>query len=467
MGRRLVTTDGLHRELVADFDAIRAELGIVPEFAPAIEEAAAAAAARGPRPAKRADRTSIPFVTIDPPGSLDLDQALHIAADGSGLVVSYAIADVGAFVDRGDAVEQEAWHRGVTAYAPDRRALLYPAGLSEGAASLLPDVDRPSVLFTATLDAAGEVSAFAVERAVVRSRRRMSYAEGQREGMPLLEELGRRRLELAMRRGAVELDLPAQEVVPDGREPCGFRLQFEHRLPIEDWNAQVSLLVGMASAQLMIDRGAGILRVMPPPDPAKLAAARVAAGLLGFDWPADALLAEVAREARDHPEVLALMRRAMGHAGYLAFHGPPPPGHEHAGLQAAYAHVTAPLRRLADRYALDLLVELAAGASPTDPEMATLDRLPQVMTAAESRAGRLEHELIDAAEARTLEHRVGEQFEGVVLAADERGATVQLARPAVIARVGGSVPAPGTRVILRLVAVDPRARALHLELARL
>ena len=204
---------------------------------------------------------------------------------------------------------------------------------------------------------------------------------------------------------------------------------------------------------------------MPPPDPAKLAAARAAAELLGFDWPADALPGDVAFAARDRPEVLALLRRAMGHAGYIAFRGRPPADHEHAGLAATYAHVTAPLRRLQDRYALDLLVELTAHGHPSEHELTTLERLPAVMMAAESRAGRLEHEAIDAAEARTLEHRVGERFDAVVLAVDERGATLQLASPAVVARIGGQAPSPGSRVHVRLAAVDPRARALHFQLA--
>jgi exoribonuclease R len=403
-------------------------------------------------------------VTIDPPGSLDLDQALHIAEAGDHLEVRYAIADVAAFVERGGPVEAEAWRRGETAYAPDTRALLYPSSLSQGAASLLPDQDRPSVLFTATLDPAGEVAAFTVERAVVRSRRKMTYAEAEREGMPLLTEVGRRRTELAQRRGAVELDLPAQEIVPDRHAACGFCLAYEHRLPVEDANAHVSLLVGMASARAMIAARVGLLRVMPPPDPAKLAAARAAAGLLGFDWPAGALLSQVALAARDRPEVLALLRRAMGHAGYLAFDGELPPEHEHAGLAAPYAHVTAPLRRLCDRYALDLLIELTAHGRPGDDERATLGRLPHVMMAAENREGRLEHEAVQAAEARTLEHRVGETFDGAVLSLDERGGTVQIAAPAVIARIGGDVPPPGTRVRARLVAVDPRARSLHFQL---
>ena len=94
------------------------------------------------------DRTDLELITIDPEGSRDLDQAMHITRDGSGFVVSYAIADVAAFVTAGDAVDLEAHRRGMTLYAPDRRTPLHPPVLSEGAASLLPDQVRPALLWT-------------------------------------------------------------------------------------------------------------------------------------------------------------------------------------------------------------------------------------------------------------------------------------------------------------------------------
>src|SRR4051812_14524719 len=85
--------------------------------APVTEEAEAAALL-----APSASVSDLPFVTIDPPGSRDLDQALHIARAGDGYRVSYAIADVGAFVTPGGLVDAEAHARGVTVYAPDAKA---------------------------------------------------------------------------------------------------------------------------------------------------------------------------------------------------------------------------------------------------------------------------------------------------------------------------------------------------------
>lgn len=146
--------------------ALQAELGVTAEFPPEVEEAAAAAAANPRLP--ELDRTDLPFVTIDPETSMDLDQALHLERDGDGYVVHYAIADVAAFVAPGDPVDLEANKRGETLYAADAKIPLHPKVLSEDAASLLPDQVRPALLWTHKLDATGEGTDTVVERALVR-----------------------------------------------------------------------------------------------------------------------------------------------------------------------------------------------------------------------------------------------------------------------------------------------------------
>jgi exoribonuclease II len=162
------------------FHSIRAELHVCESFSSDLLSAARALEAVTPAE-ERVDRTDIPLFTIDPPGSVDLDQALWIDDVGSALRLYYAIADVGAFIDAAPEIEAEAWKRGVTAYSPDKKYGLYPSTLSEGAASLLADGKaRPAFLFTADVDThSGNVVNFDVQRATVLSRRKMSYEEAQ------------------------------------------------------------------------------------------------------------------------------------------------------------------------------------------------------------------------------------------------------------------------------------------------
>ncbi|MGH3025532.1 MAG: RNB domain-containing ribonuclease, partial [Gaiellaceae bacterium] len=150
-----------------DFAALRTELEVPGDFSSAVSDDATRSAGSVTLPDE--DATDIPFVTIDPTGSRDLDQALHIARDGDGFLVSYAIADVAAFVTPGGALDTEAHRRGESLYFPDARVPLHPPSLSEGAASLLPDQLRPAVLWRIALAADGSVRSAEVGRARVRS----------------------------------------------------------------------------------------------------------------------------------------------------------------------------------------------------------------------------------------------------------------------------------------------------------
>src|SRR3954453_22296535 len=157
--------------------AIQAQLKVSPDFAPEVEEAARRAAAAPRLP--DLDRTDLPFVTIDPASSVDLDQALHIERDGKGYVVHYAIADVAAFIEPGDPVDLAANERGETLYGADSKLPLHPTTLSEDAASLLPDQLRPALLWTIHLDETGEGTEVEVVRARVRSTAKLDYASVQ------------------------------------------------------------------------------------------------------------------------------------------------------------------------------------------------------------------------------------------------------------------------------------------------
>ncbi len=138
-----------------DFSGLRRELGLPDEFPAAVLVEAGEVVREGWLPS--VDRTDIAFLTVDPAGSRDLDQAMHLSRrPGGGYRVLYAIADVVSFVRPGGAVEAESWVRGQTIYLPDGRVPLHPPVLSEEAVSLLPGGDRAAVVWTIDLDGDGE-----------------------------------------------------------------------------------------------------------------------------------------------------------------------------------------------------------------------------------------------------------------------------------------------------------------------
>jgi exoribonuclease R len=289
----------------------------------------------------------------------------------------------------------------------------------------------------------------------VRSHRKLAYGEHE---IPLLREIGQLRIALARERGSVNLNAPAQTVVPDPGAPCGYALELERRSPDEDWNAEISLLAGMAAAGIMRQLRVGLLRTMGGTDRYRVEQLRAAARGLAVAWPAEQSFAAftTALDPAD-PRQAALIeeaRDAMGHAGYVFFEGEPAADAKHAGVAAFYAHTTAPLRRLADRYVLDLV------AGRGDRE--ALARLPAVMAETGSRAARVERAIVDDAEVRLLEHRVGERFAAVALENDRRGTVIRIAQPPVRARLHADPPpAPGDRVEVTLVRADPASRSLE------
>lgn len=472
-------------------DASRQALGVRGAFPPEVQAAADQAATRVARAnAGREDRRDLPLVTIDPPGSRDLDQALYIQAqpDG-GYVVWYAIADVAFFVDRGGPVEAEAWKRGLTVYGPDHKDPLYPPVLSQGAASLLPDEDRPAVLFRFRVDAAGALAETAVRRALVRSRAQLTYAQvvehvegGGRsfagkewaDGLLAMRGFGELRQQVEAARGGVSIPLVDQRVTHLTARRLGYALEFETPSTSEEWNEQVSLLTGHAAALLMLQAKVGLVRVMGPPDPGALEAFRRAAGAMGFRWPRETSYPDFVRSLDlADPRITPLLwqaRRVNRGADYLAFDGEAPADPLHHALAMPYAHATAPLRRLCDRYVLDLLVQLSAGARPSAAEVETLGRLPAVMDEAERRESKFERSAVDIAEAWVLRGRVGERFAATVLGARGGDVEVQIEDPPVRAVAdlagGGPKPQPGDAVRVKLDRVSVEEGRVFFTLAR-
>ncbi len=461
-------------ELRLGVAAIQQEQGLSADF-PAAVEAAARAAASSPRMPER-DLTDLEFLTIDPVGAMDLDQAMHLEADGDGYVVHYAIADVMAFLQPGDAVDAEAHRRGESLYGADSKIPLHPKVLSEGAASLLPDQERPAFVWTIRLDASGETVAATVERARVRSRQRLDYEGVQRElnrapagsTLALLEVVGTLRMAKEAERGGVSLPMPAQEI---DVQPEGWRLEYREMLPVESWNAQISLLTGFAAASIMVTGKVGILRTLPPAPEYAVSKLRRTARALGIDWPGGQSHPDFIRSLDpSHPAEAAMVvacTSLLRGAGYASFDGQVPEQPLHAALASTYAHVTAPLRRLVDRYGLEICVALSAGERVPQWVLDRLDDLPEIMQASGRKSHAYENAVLNLVEAWTLQSRVGEKFEGVVTGLDhddERKGTVMLREPAVEATVVSQSPLPvGEDVTVTLTEADPATRKVRFE----
>lgn len=476
MTRHLVQIKGTDGGVLREgIEQIRSELGVTDEFPQAVEEAAREAV-KNPR-LPDVDRTDIPFVTIDPESSMDLDQALHIERDGAGFIVHYAIADVAAFVDPGGAIDVEANQRGQTLYGADSKIPLHPTVMSEDGASLLACRVRPALLWTINIDESGEGTGVHVERALVKSRAKLNYISLQKEidagtapaMFGLLEEVGTLRKQRETARGGISLPLPEQEIVINGDN---WSLAFRRSLPVEEWNAQISLLTGMAAAHLMVTHHVGLLRTLPEPEQQAVDRLRHTAKALKIDWAGDRTYAEMIRglnpEEPHHAAMVVASTALLRGSGYKSFNGQVPDRCEHSAIASTYAHVTAPLRRLVDRYAGEICVAICAGQPVPEWVTAQLDELPETMQRTGRVEGRYSSAVVNLVEAGVLAPQVGQNFDAVVVDADRDDGCkgdIVIKVPAIEAHVTAEEALPvGSEVRVTLVEADVETRTVRFAL---
>ena len=163
--------------------------------------------------------------------------------------------------------------------------------------------------------------------------------------------------------------------------------------------------------------------------------------------------------------MIAQSARGLRGAGYDAIDGELPKLTEHSAISAEYAHVTAPLRRLGDRYANEAILAALAGVRPPEWVLETLPELPRLLGQARNREGSLDRAVLDMVEAALLTGRVGDTFHGLVTSVDDdKGRVrVQLRNPAVVAYADGDAGL-GDEVLVRLNEADVDDRRVTFEL---
>lgn len=375
---------------------LAAELGLDPFFPDEVErEARAHVGSPGLDEAALVERAALPFVTIDNEGSRDLDQAIHVAREGEGFVVRYALADASYYVRPGGALFEEALRRGASFYFPAFAIPMLPRALSEGLVSLLPNVPRRALVFEIHLDARGEPTSTRLERARIESRAQLTYPgvqafydagdahayarEPWAESLLLLREVGERRLGLAAERHVVRHRRVNVEV--GLRDHRVLELYEAVRTATDNYNEQISLLCNIEGARLRLD-GAGdpglhpVFRVHPAPEDDRVAAfaeqvdaLRTEHGLPEHPWRWDREAQSLARYLEGLPHrgsgarvAAAIARQAIllnARSELRAEAG------EHHGVGAeAYARFSAPMREIVGIFLHKELLEHVGGAAP-------------------------------------------------------------------------------------------------------
>ncbi|MGI9451546.1 MAG: ribonuclease R [Geminicoccaceae bacterium] len=453
---------------------------------------------------KRADLRGLPLVTIDGSDARDFDDAVFAKPDDhpenpGGWRITVAIADVAHYVRAGDLLDLEARARGNSTYFPDRVLPMLPEALSNGLCSLRPDEDRACLAVHIWLDRNGNKRRHRFERALMRSRARLTYDQMQaaRDGAPddrtsplldtVIEPLYgafEALLQARNRRGTLDLDLPELNVVLDEQDrPTAIvrapRLD-AHRL-IEEF----MIIANVAAAESLEKKATPCMhRVHDKPDQTKLEGLAQLMKSLGILKQSSTLsakpkdLAKLLDKTREHPlSSLAsnLLLRAQSQAVYT------PHNIGHYGLNLGrYAHFTSPIRRYADLLVHRSLIRahnLGGDGLADDIEIDALHELGAHISRLERRSMEAERSAKDRFVALLMAEQVGGVFAGRITSVHRFGLFVQLsethadvlvpistlsanrldhdpARHALIDRRAGLVWSLGDQVEVELVEAD-------------
>jgi VacB/RNase II family 3'-5' exoribonuclease len=459
------------------------ELGFLPDFPPdaqaqvsALQRAGGPSAVRGVE-----DLRGLLWSSIDNPDSMDLDQleCAEALPDGSTRLL-VAIADVDALVPEGSPIDRRAGANTASLYTGAAIFPMLPRPLSEDLTSLLPDVDRLSVVIGYRVPPDGSVVDGTVRRAWVRNRAKLNYSEvgpwlqgeapvpprvaavsGLEEQLRLQDRATRALRAARDRAGALMLrTIEPRPVMADGTVVDLQEIpDSRSRELIEDLMVAAN---GVMARFLDSARRSSIARVVRKPKRWDRIVA-LAQGL-GTALPAEPdgvalsrfLDRQRTRDPLHFPDLSLAVVKLLGPGEYvLRPAGQDSPGH--FGLAANdYSHSTAPNRRYPDLVVQRLVKALLAGASAPYPD-GEIDGIAQHCTRMEAATRKLERLMRKVLAALLLHARVGEVFDGLVTGATEHGTFVRLLKPPAEGRVvrGEKGMDVGDRVRVKLLSTDP------------
>lgn len=328
--------------------------------------------------ANREDFRNLELLTIDGADARDFDDAICCASSGGGFCLRVAVADVGAFVAAGSALDAEARRRGTSVYLPDRVLPMLPPALSNDACSLNPAQDKLCMLCEMHIEN-GEIQNYRFARGVMRSRRRLTYEEafakmenGKDENLRAVAALSAELKQARLARGAFMMETPEKRITVS---PAGMPVAEEVRrngahIAVEE----CMIAANRCAADFVIRRRLPALhRIHKKPDEDGVRNLRITLRGLGVDFPARPEAADfsaahqavLAQDAALGECLLPVLLGALARAAYA-----PDEETGHFGLACPhYLHFTSPIRRYPDLLAHRAIAAGLGGEKVLDEDL--------------------------------------------------------------------------------------------------
>ncbi|CAK1241053.1 ribonuclease R [Fructobacillus tropaeoli] len=398
----------------------------------------------------RQDITDQPLVTIDGADTKDIDDAVVVwKKDNGNYHLGVHIADVSHYVRPGSAIDKEAYNRGTSVYLTDRVIPMLPQKLSNGIASLNPDVNRLAMSVEMEINREGQVVKHEIKQSVIRSHARMTYTavneilagddqtreeySGLTDMFDQMGELHQILYQKRVRRGAIEFDTPEASIVVDENGKAidvVVRERGTAERMIESFMLAANETVAEHYDRLKVPF---LYRIHEVPDEERAQSFFEFSKALGHPVKGDPakvtpmMLQTLMEQVKDDPAeqmISTMMLRAMKQAKY----SPEPLGHFGLGADY-YTHYTSPIRRYPDLTVHRLIKWYAkngTGAEAQEKYASSLGQIGIDTSTRERRAIDTERLVDSMKKAEYMEDKVGMEYDGVVNAALKFGLFVSL-----------------------------------------
>jgi len=385
----------------------------------------------------RRDLRDLLVCSIDPPGCVDIDDALHAKQLPNGnFEVGVHIADVSHFVKPNNAMDKEASLRGTTVYLVDKRIDMLPMLLGTDLCSLKPYVERFSFSVIWELDQNSDIVSSSFTKSVIRSREAFSYEAAQlriddksqqddlTKGMRHLMMLSKKLRAKRMAAGALNLASPEVRVEAESETSDPVDVKTKALLDTNQLVEEFMLLANTSVAGKIYDafpQTALLRRHAAPPKTNFEELSNQLKVKKGLELHTDSskALADSLDTCTDpqNPFFNTLVRilatRCMMSAEYFCSGTQSYPEFRHYGLASEiYTHFTSPIRRYAD---LEAHRQLAAAIDyePLDASLQSKSKLEAVCKNINVR-----HRNAQMAGRASVEYYVGQALKSRVLEED-------------------------------------------------
>ncbi|KAF2733192.1 RNB-domain-containing protein [Polyplosphaeria fusca] len=379
----------------------------------------------------RRDLRDLLVCSIDPPGCVDIDDALHARKLPNGnFEVGVHIADVSHFVKPNNAMDKEASQRGTTVYLVDKRIDMLPMLLGTDLCSLKPYVERYafSVVWEVTPDA--DLVSVDFTKSVIRSREAFSYEQAQiriddrsqqddlTNGMRHLMKLSKKLKQKRYDAGALNLASPEVKVQTESETSDPVDVQTKKLLDTNSLVEEFMLLANISVAGKNYEafpQTALLRRHAAPPKTNFEELANQLKIKKGLELRSDSSKAladslDTCVDSKDpffNTLVRIMATRCMMSAEYFCAGTQAYPEFRHYGLASEiYTHFTSPIRRYAD---LEAHRQLAAAIEyeQLDPSLHSKGKLEGVCKNINVR-----HRNAQMAGRSSIEYYVGQALKG-------------------------------------------------------